>query len=91
MKDRETEPVSMMQRAAAVREGMATVARELKALGEAADSVARRLEALDKRVQEPAQVRRDTLNQVWDMLTDEGNRQGAIVVMRMISSDREQS
>lgn len=60
--------------------------QEIRDLKAKADDVARRLEALDAGVMEPATVRRATLNQVWDKLMDAGNLTGAQLVMRMISS-----
>lgn len=51
-----------------------------------ADATLRRLEALDAQIMDPETVRRATLNQVWDKLTDSGNIAGATVVMRMIGN-----
>jgi hypothetical protein len=58
--------------------------QEIRDLKAKADDVARRLEALDAGVMEPATVRRATLNQVWDKLMDAGNLTGAQLVMRML-------
>lgn len=51
-----------------------------------ADATLRRLEALDAQIMDPETVRRATLNQVWDKLTDSGNIAGATIVMRMIGN-----
>lgn len=61
-------------------------AQEIRDLKAKADAVARRLEALDAGIMQPAVVRRATLNQAWDKLIDAGDIVGAQVIMRMISS-----
>lgn len=73
------------KRLAATGEGLVKAGKEMAELKAACDDVARRMEALDRRMMSPATVRRATLNKVWDALVDAGNISGAHLVMKMIS------
>lgn len=61
-------------------------AQDMRKLREQMDAVDRRMAALDAGAELPKNVRRATLNQVWDKLVDAGNMTGAAVVMKMIDS-----
>lgn len=74
----------LTQRLAETGERLKTAGAELAELKAKADAVLIRLEILDAGVLDPDVVRRATLLQVWDRMTDENNATGAQAVMKMI-------
>lgn len=76
----------LKQRLAETGERLKTAGAELAELKVKADAVLVRLEALDAGVMDPDIVRRATLLQVWDRLTDAGNTEGVQQVQQMINA-----
>lgn len=64
--------------------GLAEAGRELHNLRETLDGVDAALMRIQNQLRSPSVVRRATLNQVWDRLSEAGHTNAAMLVMKMI-------
>lgn len=72
---------------APVAEGLEKAKREMAELKASLDNVAERMAALDARATAPDTVRRTTLYEVWEKLSDAGNIAGAFLVKDLITAE----
>lgn len=77
-------PSEEVDRALSITQKMREAGEQIKALGEQADFVARRLEELDRTASyDPASIRSATLDAAWERLMGAGHYDAATLVLRM--------